>query len=596
MLSFFDYGVVGFYLLFLLGIGWYFRRAGHDSSEYFRGGGKMAWWMVGASSFMSAFSAWTFTGAAGLAYSHGLIVLVLFWCNGLGFLLNWGYFARFARNTRAVTALEAVKQRLGPVNEQVFTWLQVPFQILQAGIWLYGLGIFCTPVFGFDLRLTIVVCGVVVVFLSAAGGSWAVVAGDFIQALILVPITIVAAFSALRLVGGFEAFASALPETHWKIGQAAAGFGPWWILAVVLEKITHINGLHNSSRYLCAVDGREARKAGLLSGVLFLVGSVVWFIPPLVARAQGMVFDGSSGLTDPAEMSYIAIAALCLPAGLLGLLVTGIISSTMSSMDSGLNRNAGIFVRSFYLPALRPKASERELVLVGRITTWTFGGLAILMALFYTSWRDLGVFSLMMSFSALVATPYAVPLFWCLLIRRTPDWAAWSTVALCCVVGLLVSTVPGSTWVAELPAAAPGGWLHWARENDYAAITLSNFGLGSLWFLGASLFRRDCGQSASRQRAVTDFFVALRTDIPAAERPPVDHRRHLGIARMCFIYAAFIAALAVVATNNAGRLGLIFCAAFLAAVGFGVRRAATRGLRRNAVPAATAASVTPPVS
>ncbi|MBL9205878.1 MAG: hypothetical protein JNN01_12370, partial [Opitutaceae bacterium] len=116
MLTSFDYGVVVFYLVFLLGIGWYFRRAGRDSSEYFRGGGQMAWWMVGASSFMSAFSAWTFTGAAGLAYRHGLVVLVLFWCNGLGFLLNWNYFARFARNSRAVTALEAVRRRLGPVN------------------------------------------------------------------------------------------------------------------------------------------------------------------------------------------------------------------------------------------------------------------------------------------------------------------------------------------------------------------------------------------------------------------------------------------------------------------------------------------------
>ncbi|MCC5021968.1 MAG: hypothetical protein J6386_03790 [Candidatus Synoicihabitans palmerolidicus] len=78
MLSPFDYGVVVFYLFLLLGIGWYFRRAGHNSSEFFLGGGKMAWWMVGASSFMSAFSAWTFTGAAGAAYNYGLIVLVLF--------------------------------------------------------------------------------------------------------------------------------------------------------------------------------------------------------------------------------------------------------------------------------------------------------------------------------------------------------------------------------------------------------------------------------------------------------------------------------------------------------------------------------------
>lgn len=583
MLSSFDYGVVAFYLLFLLGIGWYFRRAGQNSSEYFRGGGKMAWWMVGASSFMSAFSAWTFTGAAGLAYNHGLVVLVLFWCNALGFLLNWGYFARFARNTRAVTALEAVRRRLGPVNEQTFTWLQVPFQILQAGIWLYGLGIFCTPVFGLDLHLTIIVCGVVVVFLSAAGGSWAVVAGDFIQALVLVPITIVAAFTAMRFAGGLGPFAAALPDTHWQLVRAAEGFGPWWVLAVVLEKTLHINGLHSASRYLCAVNGTEAKKAALLSAVLFLVGSLVWFIPPLVARAKGLAMDAGAGVVDSAEMSYITIAAQTLPAGLLGLLVTGIISSTMSSMDSGLNRNAGIFVRSFYLPVLRPRADEGELVLVGRLTTWGFGAAAILMALFYSSWRELGVFQLMMNFSALVATPYAVPLFWCLLVRRSPDWAAWSTVAICCMVGLAVSLLPGSAWAAGLPPDGLGAWLAWARANSYIAITLANAGVGSAWFLGASLWRGHAA-SARRQAEMREFHATLRTDIRPDETLPPDHRRHLGIARMCFIYGGFILVLALFAGGLAARLGLLSCAGFMGAVGGAIALAARRGLARQTTP------------
>lgn len=581
MLTFFDYNVVVFYLLFLIGIGWFFRRAGKDSSEYFRGGGKMAWWMVGASGFMSAFSAWTFTGAAGLAYEYGLVVLVLFWGNGLGFLLNWGYFARLSRNTRAVTALEAVRRRLGPANEQTFTWLQVPFQVLQAGIWLYGLAIFCTPVFGLDIHLTIIVCGIVVVFVAAAGGSWAVVAGDFIQALVLVPITIVAAFTAIRFAGGFDTFAATLPEAHWELSRAAVGFGPWWILAVALEKITHINGLHNSSRYLCAINGQEAKKAAMLSGVLFFIGSIVWFIPPLVARSRGILLDQYSGAVNPAEMSYIAIAAQCLPVGLLGLLVTGIISSTMSSMDSGLNRNAGIFVRSFYLPVLRPLAGERELVLVGRLTTWSFGAMAIVMALFYSTWRDLGVFNLMMNFSALVATPYAVPLFWCLLIRRSPDWAAWSTIVICCVIGMFVSLVPSSNWAASLPPEGLGSWLAWARANNYITITLANVGIGSLWFLGASLLAKDRSQSLQRRAEVAGFFDATRTDIALSDTPPVDHHRHLGIARMCLIYAAFIFGLALLSTSNAGRIGLAFCAAFMGAVGFAIRLAARRGLARE---------------
>lgn len=572
MLAFFDYLVVAFYLLFLLGIGWYFRRSGHDSSEYFRGNGKMSWWMVGASSFMGAFSAWTFTGAAGVAYDTGLVILVLYWANALGFFINWSYFARFCRNTRAVTALEAVRQRLGHANEQVFTWLQVPFQILQAGIWLYGLAIFCTPVFGLDLRATILICGLVVVFVAAAGGSWAVVAGDFIQALVLVPITLVAAFTAVRYIGGVPELLAGLPATHWDLSAAAAGFGPWWLLAAGLEKLTNINGLHSSTRYLCVNTSRDGRRAAVLSALLFLVGAIVWFIPPLAARAGGLELGSYSGISNPAEMSYIAIAARCLPAGVLGLLVTGIISSTMSSMDTGLNRNAGIFVRSFYLPVLRPRATERELVFAGRLTTWAFGGLAILMALFYSSWRDLGVFQLMMNFSALVATPYAVPLFWCLLLRRSPDWAAWSTIVLCCLVGAAVSLLPKTAWALALAPGDLAAALAWARANSYAAITLANVGLGSLWFVGAALVFRDQTLSPSRTREVRQFFRNVDTDVSPAEVGPEDHPRHRGVARMCTIYGGFIALLALASTTWSGRVGLLFCAGFMLLVGFAIHR------------------------
>lgn len=590
MLSNFDYVVVAFYLVFLLGIGWYFRRSGHDSSEYFRGSGKMAWWMVGASSFMGSFSAWTFTGAAGLAYTSGFVVLILYWANAFGFFFNWSYFGRFCRNTRAVTALEAVRQRLGEANEQVFTWLQVPFQILQAGIWLYGLAIFCTPVFGFDLHATILICGFVVVFVAAAGGSWAVVAGDFIQALVLVPITLVAAYTSLRYIGGIGQFIARLPPSHWTLTASAAGFGPWWIVAVALEKLTNNNGLHYSSRYLCVNTSRDARRAGAMSALLFLFGSIVWFIPPLVARASHLKLDAFGGLNQPAEMSYIAIAARCLPAGLLGLLVTGIVSSTMSAMDTGLNRNAGIFVRSFYLPVLRPHAAERELVFVGRLTTWGFGVLVVTMALFYSSWQGLGVFQLMMNFSALVATPYAVPLFWCLLIRRSPDWAAWSTILVCCVVGAVVSLVPKTGWALALPPHGLGAAVAWARTHEYIALTLANVGLGSLWFVGAVWLFGNRTQSAPRRDEVREFFRKVDTDVTVAEAGPEDFPRHRGVARMCFIYGGFIAVLAVISTTWAGRAGLLFCALFMVGVGLAIRRS----LLRSTAPCVNSDSATCP--
>src|SRR5690606_13051399 len=111
--------------------------------------------------------------------------------------------------------------------------------------------------------------------------------------------------------------------------------------------------------------------------------------------------------------------------------------------------------------------------------------------------------------------------------------------ALCCVVGVVVSLVPGSAWAATLSPDGFGSIVAWAKVNNYAAITLANAGLGSLWFLGAS-FGFGRAVSGARLVEMRTFHTTVRTDIPPEETLPPDHRRHRGIARMCLIYGAFI--------------------------------------------------------
>ena len=60
------------------GVGFIFKRLAHSMKDYFIGGSKVAWWMVGASMFMQSFSCWTFIGAAGFAYRYGILMIFLF--------------------------------------------------------------------------------------------------------------------------------------------------------------------------------------------------------------------------------------------------------------------------------------------------------------------------------------------------------------------------------------------------------------------------------------------------------------------------------------------------------------------------------------
>lgn len=103
MISGYDYLIIGFYLLFLLAIGVVFRRMSRDTSDYFRAGGAMPWWITGASAWMVSFSAWTFTGAAGKVYETGTLVLVVFYSSCISYVIVMAWTCVRFRRMRVIT-------------------------------------------------------------------------------------------------------------------------------------------------------------------------------------------------------------------------------------------------------------------------------------------------------------------------------------------------------------------------------------------------------------------------------------------------------------------------------------------------------------
>src|SRR4051812_3243210 len=240
----YDYAVLVFYFGFMLTISWVFRRFVHNVSDYFRGGGKALWWMVGGSAFMMSFSAWTLTAAASQAYGRGWPIIAIYVANSLGFLVNALYMAPKFRQMRVVTGIEAVRLRFGKANEQVFTWLQLPLGTLQATLHLNAVAIFFSAVFGFDLALTIIVLGVVVLSIALLGGSWAVIAGDFIQMLILMPVCLTVTVLALAHLGGFSGLLAKVPAGHLDFGAVFnRDFLALWCAAMLLKQFISTNNL-----------------------------------------------------------------------------------------------------------------------------------------------------------------------------------------------------------------------------------------------------------------------------------------------------------------------------------------------------------------
>ncbi len=566
----YDTGVIVFYFVFMLGMGALVSRFVKNSSDYFRGGGQMLWWLVGSSAFMTQFSAWTFTGAASKAYAEGWPIFVLFFGNALGFVFNALYFGARSRQMRVVTVLEAVRERFSRANEQVFTWLQIPLGTLYAGIWLNGLGVFLTAAFGFDLELTIIVTGAVVVAMTLVGGSWAAVAGDFIQVLILMPVTIVAAVFALREVGGVGAFLDQLPASHLDVGSMFdSPIMILWVGAIFVKQYISANNLFDASRYICVKDGRHARRAAIMAALLFILGPVVWFTTPMAARILypdlSVVFPD---MRNPAEGAFFATCLATLPTGMLGLLISGILAATMSSMDSGLNRNAGIFVRNFYQPVLRPQATDREMVNAGKITTGVMGVLVIIAGLNFSRLENVGLFELMLTFGSLVAVPYTIPLTLCMFVSRTPPWSGWSTVVVCMLASFIATRYLDADWVVRtfdlaepLTATEAGYWT-------IAAGLALNVSVGCLWFFGSMAFWNRT-PAADRARIVA-FDERMRTpvDFEKEEGPGNDAVQGRTLGLLCLCYGGFICLLALIPNPLSGRAAFLFCGGAVVLIGW----------------------------
>ncbi|MDO8544259.1 MAG: hypothetical protein Q7S40_27790 [Opitutaceae bacterium] len=566
----YDYAVLAFYFVYMLAISWVFRRFVHNVSDYFRGGGKALWWMVGGSAFMVAFSAWTFTGAASKAYSDGWPIATIYVANAAGFFVNALYFAPRFRQLRVITAVQAIRQRFGRASEQVFTWLQIPLGTLQAGIWLNALGVFFAAVFELDLAATIVATGFVVLVIALVGGSWAVLASDFIQVLILMPVCLAVTVLAVAHLGGWSSFVAKLPPAHLDFNQVfAKEFLGLWCLAMLLKQINSTNNLFDSTRYLCVKDSRHARWAGFLGAGLFLLGIVIWFVPPMAARALFPdLHTEFPHLKNPEEAAFIAISRVVMPVGMMGLLVSGIFAATMSSMDAGLNKNAGIFVKNFYQPHFRPDGAERHLLLVGKISTAVLGVIVILVALKMSELRGVGLFKLMQNVSILVAIPIIVPLLLGLIIRNTPPWSAWSTVLVGFVCSMFISDHLTPEWASRFfgvqrPLDAVSR-EYWTQGIQF----FGNVIIGSAWFISTKLFWR---QTAPAYKAdIETFFVQMNTPVDFAREEGAhnanDERQSAVIGWLCLAYGAFVILLALIPNPPSGRLAFVGCGGLVTCV------------------------------
>ncbi|OEF23307.1 sodium:solute symporter family transporter [Vibrio rumoiensis] len=562
--------IVGIYFLFLIAIGWMFRTFTSNTSDYFRGGGNMLWWMVGATAFMTQFSAWTFTGAAGKAYNDGFAVAIIFIANAFGYLMNYLYFAPKFRQLRVITVIEAIRMRFGRGNEQVFTWSSMPNSVISAGIWLNGLAIIASGIFGFDMNTTIILTGLVVLVMSVTGGSWAVIASDFMQMVIIMAVTVTAAVVAMIKGGGVTNIVENFPTDSFLTGgdlNYVSIFG-LWAFFIFIKQFSITNNMLNSYRYLAAKDSNNARKAALLACILMTLGPIIWFMPSWFIAGQGVDLAAHypEAGSKAGDFAYLYFVQEYMPVGMVGLLIAAMFAATMSSMDSGLNRNSGIFVKNFYQAVLRPNATENELVFVSKVTSTFFGIAIIMVALFINSLKGLSLFDTMMYVGALIGFPMTIPAFLGFFIRKTPDWAGWGTL----VVGGFVSYYVGFVITADHISAWFG--LEELTKREWSDLKvaiglIAHIVITGGFFMLSTLFYKQL--APHREKDVDLFFNNLATPLVSegAEQKNLDNKQRRMLGTLISVAGVMVMAMFVIPNPFWGRMIFVLCGVIVLAVG-----------------------------
>ncbi len=483
-----DYAVIGLYAGLMVLVGLYVMRFNRGAAEYFRGGSRVPWLVAGLSCFMSGFSAWTFTGAAGVAYRAGIAATGLYIGNALSFLLGYFVFAKRWRRSRVTTVMEYLSGRFNPTTHQTFSWATILFQLFTSASTLYGLSLFVSSACGFPVSWTIFGAGAIIVFYCVLGGLWAVVVTDFLQASILMPFCLVLVITSLARVGGVSGLFHALPP-EMKTMHLTGEFGWIYLVSWTIMVSFGYNTSAMAQRYFSVDDEKSARKVALLCCGLFFAGAFLWFIPPMAMRVIYPDLHALwPSLANPSEGAYAVASLTLLPHGLIGVMLAAMFSATMANLSAQFNLKSAILTKDLYQALLRKHAADRELLMVGWITTFLVGAATAVIAAVMAG-SGWSVFRVMLTFNTLISLAYGPPALLGLAIRRTPPWSGLASFTVGLVLGILGAFV-----------------YHWSLIQQVAYIIPPSFGI----FFLSMLFDR--GDTPGRAR----LFKNLNTPIDVA--------------------------------------------------------------------------------
>ena len=368
LISNIDLTVIGIYFFIVLFIGFWVARKTKSGEDLFLGGRTLTWGVIGLSLFASNISSTTIIGLTGAAYSSGIVQSVYEWISGIPLIIAAFIFVPLYLNSKITTIPEFLAKRFDRRSQVFFSVVTIFTSIIvETAGGLYA-GAIVLKTFFPDLIIwqTCIVLALVAGAYTAVGGLKAVVYTDTLQAVVLIVGSSILAYTMFEKIDfSLDTMFAAAPDGHFSIirpldddtlpwpglflGVPLLGFWYWSTNQYIVQRV------------LGAKNVKHARWGVILGGFLKLIPLFIMVIPGAMAIS---IYTN----IENADMVYPTMVLEALPVGLVGLVLAGLISAIMSSVDSTLNSSSTLIVIDFIKPR-NPNITPKKVAYYGRLST-----------------------------------------------------------------------------------------------------------------------------------------------------------------------------------------------------------------------------------
>lgn len=476
-----DWIIVLVYMVVTLALGFYLsRRASGSMEDFFVSGRSLPWWLAGASMAATTFSIDTPLYIAGVVGNRGIAGNWEWWCFAIGHVTLIYFFARLWRRSEVITDAELIELRYGGRPAAILrlfkaflfavliNMVQIGYVMLAAVKVVGGLGIWESlgfeegeAIWGMDPKLlSVIAISLLVLLYAGFSGLWGVVTTDFFQFFLGLFGAILVAIYAISdpAVGGFSGLVykaqqltefdvlAFVPITR-DLNEAVGG-GRWmgyaWSAFAGISASTFFayvfiqwwtfrrsdGGGEFIQRLVSAKDEREAEKAAWFFNIMnYVVRTWPWI---LVALAAVVLYPD----LEDRELGYPMMMIDFLPVGILGIVVASLVAAFMSTVSTLINWGASYLTNDLYRRFMNPDATQRQLVLAGRVASVVITALGAVAAFFADDVAT--VFRLVIAIGTGPGVVLILRWFW----WRINAWAELSAMIAGFIVGLFTTVVP----------------------------------------------------------------------------------------------------------------------------------------------------------